>query len=221
MTPTLLFAGFSVLMLIIIASTAYFYRKVGPSTILGLFAFGALMSVPFVLIECFGEHMNYFYVVATFLLIELGTLFFEHRIAYFHELVHHNIKKLRIASFLLIGLGFTYAEISYAIMHNHDIIELLNTIPFRATYALLMHTVFASAASLVQIGKQMTNEFQATLLKAIAYYIRIAIISFSHFLYVFSVEHNLMLLIGSLLVIGVFTFFQIKKLIDFKLEIIE
>jgi len=221
MTQNLFLAIFSALALMTLIVTAHFYKKAGFKSILGLFGFGMLMAVPFLLIEHFGAYISYLYVIAAFLLIELGILFFEHHVNYFHELIHHNIKELRIASFLLIGLGFTYAEISFTILHSSDMVELLNTIPFKTTYALLMHTVFASAASLGQVGQLLAKHLHATILKAAVYYIRIGIISVSHFFYVLSVGHNLMSLIGILLFVGIPSFFYIKKQLDLKPETID
>lgn len=221
MTQNLIFAGFSALALLALVATAHFYKKVDFKSVLGLFAFGVLISTPFVLIEHMGLHMSYLYVIAAFVFIELGILFFEKHVNYFHELIHHNVRELRIASFLLIGLGFTYAEIGFTILESSDMVEIINTVPFKTTYALLMHTVFASAASLVQVGGLLVEGLEATLLRVINYYVRIGIISVSHFLYVFSIEHNLMLLIGGLLIAGITTFFYIKRQLDLKPEAIE
>ncbi|MBN2307045.1 hypothetical protein JXD20_03610 [Candidatus Peregrinibacteria bacterium] len=221
MTPNTLLIGFSLLALVTLIVTSHFYRKVGFKSILGLFAFGILIATPFILIEHFGINLNLLYVVAAFLFIELGILFFEHHVKYFHDLIHHNIKELRIASFLLIGFGFTYAEIGFAIFESSDMMELLNTIPFKTTYALLMHTVFASAASLVQVGRLVAEGLHTTIMRFATYYIRIGIISVSHFAYVFSVENHLMFLIGALLIVGITAFFYIKRKIDLKPEAIE
>lgn len=221
MTQNLFFAGFTLLALIALIATAHFYRKVELKAIMGLFAFGMLISAPFILIEHIGSGMNLLYVIAAFLLIEFGILFFEHHVKYFHDLVHHNVKELRIASFLLIGLGFTYAEIGSTILQSSDIYALLHTIPFKTTYALLMHTVFASAASLFQAGSLFAEELHANIMRFATYYIRIGIISISHFFYVFSVEHKLMPLIGLLLALGIGCFFYIKRQIDLKPEAIE
>ena len=217
----LTFAGFTALALLVLIATAHFYKKVDFKSVLGLFGFGAIISIPFVLIEHSGLHLSYLYVIAAFLFIELGILFFEKHVGYFHELIHHNVRELRIASFLLIGLGFTYSEIGFTILESHDMVEIINTIPFKTTYALLMHTVFASAASLVQVGGLIAEGLEATLFRVVNYYVRIGIISVSHFLYVFSIEHNLMLLIGALLVAGISAFFYIKRQLDLKPEAIE
>jgi hypothetical protein len=84
-----------------------------------------------------------------------------------------------------------------------------------------MHTVFAYAASLIQVGEALIEGVIGTLIKMTTYYIRIGIISVSHFLYVFSVEHNLMFLIGIILVVGIGAFFYIKKHLDTKLQYID
>jgi hypothetical protein len=220
MISNLFFAGFSILVLISLLLTAHFHKKAGYKSILGLFGFGVLISVPFILIEHFGIHFSYWLIIVAFLLIELGILFFEHHIRYLHELIHRNIKELRIASFILIGLGFTYSEIGFTILHTSDTVELLNTIPFKATYALLMHTVFASAASVIRIGDFVASLFHLSILKSVTYYIKIGIISVSHFLYVFSVAQNLMLLIGLLLIVGVISFLYIKTKLELKPEAI-
>lgn len=220
MTQNLLFAGFSAITLITLLTVAHLYKKVSLSSVIGLFAFGALIASPFVLIE--HMHLSHFYVIVAFLLIELIILFSERHIGYFHELIHHNIRTLRIASFLLIGFGFTYAEIGFSILQSTgDIIEFINTIPFKTTYALLMHTVFASAASLVQVGELLGEGLIVAAMRALTYYIRIGIISVSHYLYVFSLEHNLMLMIALILALGITTFFYIKHKLDIKPEAIE
>jgi len=221
MTPNLFFIGFSLLALTALIATARFYRKVELKAIMGLFAFGILISTPFILIEHFGVNLNLLYVIAAFLFIELGILLFEHHVKYFHDLIHHNVKELRIASFLLIGFGFTYSEIGFTILGSNDMTELLSTIPFKTTYALLMHTVFASAASLVQVGKLVVGGLHATIMRFATYYIRIGIIGVSHFVYMFSIENNLMFLIGALLIVGIASFFFMKRQIDLKPEAIE
>lgn len=221
MTQQVLLTGFTLLALIALAATVRYHPKVGFKSVFGLFGFGILIAIPFILIEHFGVNLNFIYVLAAFLLIELGILFFEHHIGYFHKLVHHNIRELRIVSFILIGLGFTYAEIGFTILHTSDVVELYNTLPFKTTYAILMHTVFASAASLVQVGQFLAEGVLATIIRSANYYIRITIISLSHYLYVFSIEHNLMILIGLMLILGIGTFFYIKHKLDLKPEVIE
>ena len=99
--------------------------------------------------------------------------------------------------------------------------ELINTIPFKATYALLMHTVFAYASSIIQVGETLIEGVIGTLISKGTYYLRIGIISISHFLYVFSIEHNLMLLIGIILAIGIGAFFYLKTHLDTKPQQIE
>jgi len=222
MTQDLIFLGFTLATIGFLIAASRYYKKVNLKSILGLFSFGMIISVPFVLIEHLHLHLNLLYVILAFIFIELGILYFEHRVHYFHELIHHNVKELRIASFVLIGLGFTYSEIGSTILSSSgDIAELIHTIPFKTTYALLMHTVFASAASLVLIGRALINGFMGAFFRMIGHYIRIGIISVSHFLYVFSIEHNLMPLIGLFLITGVICFFLIKRQLDLKPESID
>jgi hypothetical protein len=222
MTQDLIFLGFTLATFIFLVAASRYYKKVDLKSIFGLFTFGMIIAVPFVLIEHLHLNLSLLYVIAAFIFIELGILYFEHRVHYFHELIHHNVKEMRIASFVLIGLGFTYTEIGLTILSSSgDIIELVNTIPFKTTYALLMHTVFASAASLVLIGRVLLDGVLGTVLRMIGHYIRIGIISISHFLYVFSIENNLLPLIGGVLAIGILCFFLIKKRLDLKPESIE
>lgn len=214
MTQTLLFLAFSGLALIALIAADYF-KKVNFKSLIGLFLFGILISIPFVMVEHLGSHMKYYFVILAFIAIELSLLFFEHKIKYFHDLIHHNIKHLRILSFIIIGLGFTYSEISFTILHYHGSLDsLISILPFKTLYALMAHTVLTSAASLVPIGTMFSETIFETIIKLVSYYTRIVMISISHFLYVFSIEHNFTLLIAGLLSTGLLSFFYMKKQID-------
>ena len=220
MTQLLLFLGFSMIALLILVVADYF-KKVSFKSLIGLFLFGVLISIPFILIEFMGGHLKYYIVILSFIAIELGILFSEHKIKYFHDLISHNTKDLRILSFLLIGLGFTYSEISFTIFHSHgEIGELMSMLPFKALYALLTHTVLTSAASLTHLGNLFSETIYETVIKLFSYYSRITLISVSHYLYVFSIEHNLMLLIVALLAGSMVSFFLLKKQLDTKTEAI-
>lgn len=221
MTHFLLFIG-----LTIIAIGALLGIKLSKNiefkNIIGLFLFGAMLSIPFILVEHLTFGIALYLIILAFIIIEALLILIEHKVKFLHDLIHHNIKELRIFSFLLIGFGFTYAEISTTILAGgRDMTELINTIPFKTTYALLMHTVFAYAASFVQVGEVIIEGIFGSLIKMITYYIRIGVISISHFLYVFSIENNLMLLIGTLLIVGIGAFFYIKKHLDTKLQPID
>jgi len=221
MTKLLLFLGFSV-----IAASALLgvklNKKIKFSIMMGLFLFGVLLSVPFILVEHLAFGAKFYFVILAFIVIEALLILMEHKVKFLHDLIHHNIKDLRIISFILIGFGFAYAEISVTILGGSgNMTEIINTVPFKTTYALLMHTVFAYASSIIQVGEALVEGVTGTLIKMLTYYARIGLISASHFLYVFSIEHNLMYLIGIILVIGIGSFFYIKKHLDTKLICID
>ena len=83
-------------------------------------------------------------------------------------------------------------------------------------YALLMHTVFTSAASLANLGNMVAKSFYETVFKLVSYYLRITIIGISHFLYLFSVLHHLIYLMIFVLICGICSFFYFKKSLDGK-----
>ena len=217
MANILLFLGFSLLFMGILIFTSW-YKKVDFKTLIGLFLFGILMSIPFILIEFLGVNLKFYLVILAFIGIEMAILFLENNVKYFHNLVHHNIKYLRIVSFLIIGIGFTFSEIAFTIFHSHGAIsEMLSTLPIKTAYALLMHTVLASAASLINVGNLLAETIFETIFKFISYYTRIAVISVSHYLYVFSIEHHMTYLILPLLIGSMFAFFHIKNKLDHKM----
>jgi hypothetical protein len=216
MTQLLLFLGFSLLLMIILIFTEW-HKKIDFKSSAGLFLFGILISIPFVIVEYFGAYLKFYFVILAFIAIELGILFMEHHVKYFHDLIHHNIEELRIISFFLIGIGFTYSEIAFHIFNSQGTaIEILKSLPIKTAYALLMHTVLTSAASLAHVGSVIAESFYETIFKFASYYIRIAIISLSHFLYLFSVGHDLNYLIILLLAGSVVTFFHLRKNLDYK-----
>jgi len=214
MSQLMLFLGFSLIVMIALIATEW-TKKISFKPLAGLFLFGVLISLPFVLVEHVGTHLKYYFVILAFIAIELGVLFCENQVKYFHELIHHNIKSLRIISFLIIGLGFTYSEISFSILSSQSsTAEMLNTLPLKSAYALLMHTVLTSAASLVHIGNLFAETVFETIFKFVSYYLRITVISVSHFLYVFSVEHQLANLVLLLLAGSLIAFYYIKRSVD-------
>lgn len=216
MTQLLLFLGFSLLLMGIIIITEW-HRKIDFKSLAGLFLFGVLISIPFILVEYLGVHLKFYFVILAFIAIELGIIFLEHHVKYLHDLMHHNIRDLRIVSFFLIGIGFTYSEVSFYIFHSYgSAIEILKGLPIKTVYALLMHTVFTSAASLAHVGNMIAESLYETVFKFASYYIRIAIISISHFLYAFSISHHLNYLILLLLAGGIVTFFYFRKSLDSK-----
>lgn len=190
------------------------FKKVSYKSLLGLFLFGILISAPFILIEYLHLKVKFYLVVMAFLSIELAILFLEQKVEYFHHLVHHNIKHLRLISFFLIGLGFTYSEISFTIFHTvGDWQVLAGILPFKAVYALLMHTLFASAVSLINLGNLFAETIYETVFKLVGYYVRIALISLSHYLYTLSLNHDFLYLM-LFLSLGVGAFFYVKKKLD-------
>lgn len=221
MTQPLLFLTFSGLALLALVAADYF-EKVSFKSLIGLFLFGIIASTPFIMVEYLGGHMKYYFVILTFIIIELSTLFLEHHVKYFHDLMHHNIKELRYFSFLLIGLGFTYSEISFTILEHEGTIQaLLSILPFKMFYALTIHTILTSASSLINIGNLFAEDIYETIIKLVSYYSRIVLISVSHYLYSFSLEHNFTLLIGGMLSASFLAFYHLKKQIDLHPEALQ
>lgn len=180
-----------------------------------LFFFGVVLSVPFVLVEFLAFHAKSYVVVAAFIAIELGVLYFEKHVKEFHDLVHHNVKHLRFATFLLIGIGFTYSElVATILMNTGDVMTLLATLPLKATFGIFIHTVLTSLASLVHVGALFAENIFETLLRFISYYGRILLLSFSHYLYVFFNEHSFSLYVLPFLVFNLVFFFWAKAYLD-------
>lgn len=219
MIQILIFLSFSGLAMLALLTACYF-KKVNSKSLLGLFLFGILISIPFVMVEYMSGTLKYYFVILAFIAIELGILYSERKVKYFHDLIHHNIKEFRILSFFLIGLGFTFSEISFTIFHSHATpSELMNILPLKTIYSLLIHTVLTSAASLISVGNLFAESIFESILKLVSYYVRIVVISVSHYLYVFSIEHNFILL-ALVLVTSMIAFLLFKKHLDNKAEII-
>ena len=216
MIQLLLFLGFSLILMSILIFTEW-TKKIEFKSLVGLFLFGILMSIPFVLIEYLGFTLKYYLVILAFISIELGIIYCEHRVKYLHDLINHNLKDFRIISFFVIGIGFTYSEVAFHIFSSSGpVIEIIKNLPIKMVYALLMHTVFTSAASLANLGNMVAKSFYETVFKLVSYYLRITIIGISHFLYLFSVLHHLIYLMIFVLICGVFAFFYFKRRLDDK-----
>ncbi len=216
MIQTLLFLFFTGIVTLALVTTSH-VKKVNFRSMVSLFLFGMMLSIPFIMVEYMGGHLKYYLVILAFITIELGVLILEKKIKFLHDLIQHNVKELRITSFILIGLGFTYSEISFTLLHAvHTFSELMTILPFKILYSLLAHTVLASTASLVSVGSLFAETIYETVFKLASYYGRVVIVSISHYLYIFSMERNFILLIAALLITAVVTFFYVKKHLDLK-----
>jgi hypothetical protein len=186
-------------------------KKMKPTHLVGLFLFGILMSVPFVMVEFIGAHLKYYFVIMAFIAIELGVVVLEHRWKYLHHLVHHNIKSLRVLSYFIISIGFTYSELSFTILSNHvPLDELISVLPLKAVFALFIHTSLTSSTALINATETV---FEHVILFFINY-LRLVFISVSHYLYVFITEHKAMYLLIPFLAINIILFFRHKRYIE-------
>ncbi len=212
-----LFLGIT-LALTVLVLFAQWTKKATFQESIGLVLFGMALSLPFILLENTVFHVKYYFVIMAFIAIELVVLYLEHHVKYLHDLVHHNIKHLRLMSFFLIGIGFTYSELAFYLFSTHDgAEEILRLLPFKTVFALFMHTVLASAASLTTLAKSMTKNIYESVLRFSSYYLRIALISVSHYLYVFFTEHNVTLLLVPFIGMNVYGFMKYKKYLDTRL----
>ena len=118
MMHNLLFIALSLLVLGILQFIKSRKKHIKLGTIIGLFLFGILLSIPFVLMEYLAFNIKYYLVILAFIGIELIIITLEHKWEYLHNLIHHNIKELRLLSFFIVSLGFTFSELSFHIMHS-------------------------------------------------------------------------------------------------------
>lgn len=192
-------------------------KKTPFKTVLSLFIFGILLAAPFLLVEYLTSNLKFYLGILVFIAIEFGLLILEREVKCFHDLLHHNVKHLRFLSFVLIGIGFTYAEVIVeAISHHASLQELLASIPLKAIFGIFIHTVLTSLASLAHVGKLFAEELIESVLRFISYYLRIAFISLSHYLYVFFNDHEFSLYILPFVVFNFVFFFWAKRALDKK-----
>ncbi len=214
MANLILFLGFSLILMGLMIFIEW-KKNISFKSLIGLFLFGIILSTPFILVEYLGEHLKYYLVIIAFIAIELTVLMLEKKVKYFHDLIHHNVKNLRITSFILIGIGFTYSEIAFYIFHSgKEIMEIISILPAKTMFAMLMHTVLASAASLIGMGNVFAETIFESIFKFISYYVRIIIIATSHYLYVFFSENNFIYLIIPFVLINIAIFFYFKGYLE-------
>jgi len=206
-----LFLGLSFLVMNLLLAIQLRRKKMEPSHLIGLFLFGILLSVPFVMVEFIGAHLKYYFVIMAFIAIELAVVVLEHRWKYLHHLVHHNIKSLRILSYFVISIGFTYSELAFTILNSHEELQvLLASLPMKAVFALFIHTTLTSSTALINATESV---FEHVVLFFVNY-LRLVFISVSHYLYVFIVEHKAVYLLIPFLAINTILFFRHKQYIE-------
>ena len=192
-------------------------KHIKPGTLISLFLFGMTLSIPFVLIEHLALNLKYYIVILAFIAIELIIVSVEHKWEYLHNLMHHNIKELRVLSFFIVSLGFTYLELSFYVLNNaHNIGEVLITLPLKAVFALFIHTVLTSSAAVLTATESIVEHIFMFLL----YYIRLVFISVSHYLYVFFHDNRLSWLLIPFLGYNLYLLFKHKRYLDRKGEVL-
>lgn len=210
----LLFLAFSLLCGLALKGIHRF-KKVDYKLIFGLFLSGVLFSIPFLIIEHLHSYSGFYIVALVFIGIEMVVFFLKKRRMHLHNMLHHNIKNLRFVSFFVIGLGFAYTQVNSTIFTAtgqwHDLITLL---PIKIVYVLLMHTLFTSGLSLMHVGSLFAETIYETVFKLLGYYLRITVISVSHYLYPLSFGNNLFYLMIFCLILGMVAFFYIKRRLD-------
>ena len=213
MMHALIFIGLSLLVLGLLTFIQSRKKRIKTSTIISLFLFGMLLAIPFVLIEHIAFSVKYYLVILAFIAIELIIVSVEHQWEYLHNLIHHNIKELRLLSFFILSIGFTYCELSFHIFNStHGALELLATIPLKAVFALFIHTVLTSSAAVLTATESIVEHFFLFLL----YYLRLIFISISHYLYVFFADHKLSVLLIPFLAYNIYLLFKHKRYLDRK-----
>lgn len=209
----LLFLSLSLLVLGAIKVIQKKRKHIRERTIMSLFLFGIMLSVPFVMIEHLALNLKYYIVILAFIGIELIMVTIEHKCEYLHNLLHHNIKELRILSFFIISMGFTYSELGMHILDSTQPFgQLLASLPLKAVFALFIHTVLTSSAAVLTSTESVVEHVFLFLL----YYIRLIFISISHYLYVFFLEHRLSYLLIPFLAYNIYLLFKHKRYLDKK-----
>jgi len=213
MIQVLLFLGMTfVLMSILIG--IQIKKKVDMRSLLGLMLFGFVLSLPFIMVERLGSGLRFYVVILAFVAIEVSVLFLEKHVKKFHDLIHHNVKTLRWVSYLIISIGFTFSEISFLIFSSHDTAQLISSLPSRTIFAISMHSIFTSANSLAV--SEAVESATTAILQFVSYYLKLAIISTSHYLYIFFSEHNFILWMIPFVLLNIAIHFQYKKYLENK-----
>ncbi len=217
MLHNLLFVSLSLLVFGLLKFIQKRNRKIKSGTILALFLFGILLSIPFVLIEHLAFNLTNYLVILAFIGIELIVVTVEHKWEYLHNLIHHNIEELRLLSFFLVSIGFTYSELSFHILDSsHETWGLLMSLPLKAVFALFIHTILTSSAALLTITESLVEHVFMFLI----YYVRLVLISLSHYLYVLFQEHKATYLLIPFLAYNIFLLLRHKKYLDRKGQVL-
>lgn len=217
MTHLLAFLGLSAAVLAGLLVIQAKSKKIKPSAILGLFAFGIVLSVPFVLVEHMAFHLKYYLVVLSFIGIEALVIMLEHKWKYLHDLIHHNIKDLRILGFILIGLGFAYSELTFYLLESSKpIAEVVTVLPIKGLFAIFIHSTLTASGVLITATETLVEHAFLFFL----YYMRLVFISISHYLYLFFIEHKAGLLLLVFIGINTYLFVRHTKYLDKKAEVL-
>ncbi|QQR84050.1 hypothetical protein IPJ72_02555 [Candidatus Peregrinibacteria bacterium] len=213
MNHLILFLGLTLSITLLLSGVQIKNKEINPKTILSLFIFGILISLPFIMVEHLIFNLQYYFVILCCVLIERVVIACEHKWKYLHELIHHNVTTLRMLSVFIISVGFTYSELAFYVMHSTKAVgELLINLPLKAVFALFMHTVLTSSSALMTATENIMEHIFLFLL----YYLRLLFISVSHYMYKFFVDNKISYLLLVFIAINVFVFFKHKEYLDRK-----
>jgi hypothetical protein len=188
-------------------------KSLHPKALLSLFIFGIILSIPFVLVEHLAFHLKFYFVILAFIGIELIVVLLEHKWKFLHDLIHHNVKTLKLLSFFLVGIGFAYSELSFYILHTTESVgHILTMLPIKSVFAIFMHTVLASTATMITAAESVIEHFLLFFL----YYVRLVFISISHYIYIFLTEHKIFYILIPFLLFNLFILLREKRILDKK-----
>lgn len=192
-------------------------KDINKKIIFNLFMYGILLSIPFVIVEHLHLSIKSYLIILSFIGIELITITIEHKSEFIHKLIHHNIKELRILSFFIVSLGFTYSELSFYIINSHEsLLSIVSTLPLKTLFALFTHTVLTSSAAILSTTESVIEHFFLFLI----YYLRLVFISISHYLYTFFNQNGFHFLFALFIGYNIFLLYKHKRYLDKKGDIL-
>lgn len=190
----LLFAGILSILFIGLMVSARLKKKRPLKPMVFQFSYGMLLAIPFITIELLSGHIRPI-LLFPIVFLEFLALFCEEHIAFLDHSIKRSLAHLGLLSYIIIGLGFTYTELLFFIFHTEEVGDVMAYGPFKMIFAIAVHTSLFLSVGVAALGHKIWN--------IVKYYLDIAHIGFSHFLYLFFAHAHVSYLFVPLLVINI------------------
>ncbi|MBI5411977.1 hypothetical protein HZA43_02240 [Candidatus Peregrinibacteria bacterium] len=158
------------------------WKRLSMAAVATFMLYGALMALPFIGFEWILGHIGLILFILV-VSLEFLILFFEEHIRPIHHLIHRNLAMLGLWSYFFMGIGFSYTDILYTLLHTHSLAEVVARTPLQMILAPLSNLVLFMVVGIISMEHHVWHLLRT--------YSEIVWVGVSHFLFILLSHYQL------------------------------